>query len=311
MGKAKKQHYVPQFLLRNFAAGTKKNSRFWVLDKTSGEIRNSSVRDSAHENDFYEYCQGNIKIQLENLMQKIDAIGARIIAQIIDSGKLALSGKDRIWLSYFIACQMTRTPMTMNDMENFRQIIINKWGADIRLEGDIRTIGEYSLKDAKRSSLEFLQKDVPEFARLLQDKVWFLVESPSSTPFIISDNPVTRHNLVDRWPRGNLGLKNEGIEIYFPLSTRFSIHMACPKIAEILCMSSIPQRDYLSALETGQAIGILPENVVFTNSLQVIWAERFVFGKSKEDLDLAVDMLRTNPELKDGPGVRQRPADDE
>ena len=200
--------------------------------------------------------------------------------------------------------------MIRKDMENLRQMIIMKWGPHIRLGEDDKTIGEYGIEDAKRSSLEFIQEDVPEFATLLQDKVWFLIEAPSNYPFIISDNPVARHNLVDRWPRGNLGLKNEGIEIYFPLSTRFALHMTCPKIADIFYMSSIPQRDYLTAVKTGQAVGILPENVEFTNFLQVIWAEHFVFGKSKVDLELAVDMLRTNPELKDGPGVRQRPEDE-
>ena len=65
----------------------------------------------------------------------------------------------------------------------------------------------------------------------------------------------------------------------------------------------------MAAMGNGSPVKLKPENVEFANSLQVIWAERFVFGRKQTDLDMPLDMLRTNPELMDGPGVRQRPED--
>jgi hypothetical protein len=44
-----------------------------------------------------------------------------------------------------------------------------------------------------------------------------------------------------------------------------------------------------------------PENAEFANSPQVIWAERFVYDKEQEHLEIPIDMLRTNPELMDWP----------
>ena len=64
---------------------------------------------------------------------------------------------------------------------------------------------------------------------------------------------------------------------------------------------------YTAGIGEGRPVPIRPENVTFINSCQVIWAERYVFGRMRADLELPLDMLRTNPELMGGPGIRQRP----
>lgn len=309
MTKTKKQHYIPQFLLRNFSKGRKSKAKVWVLDKRNGRTYLASVKNVGHENFFYEYHGESGDHELEELMQKIDSIGSGIIAGINNHERLPDSSEDFVWLTYFVAAQMMRTPMTRNDMENFRQLIINTWGKDIRAHpDDPKTLGEYGPEDAKANSLKILS-DVPEFAKLLHEKVWSLCEAPSSMPFIISDNPVVRHNMVDRGPRGNLGLRNEGIEVYMPLSPKFAIHAICPKLANAALLTPELAPRYSQALQNGKPILHAPENAEFANSLQVIWAERFVYAKEQEHLEMPIDMLRTNPELKDGPGVRQRPED--
>lgn len=309
MTKTKKQHYVPQFLLRKFATKSKKNPQIWALDKKTQTVRLSSIRDVAHENNFYEYSSSNgSRINLENLMAGIDGIGARIVRQIIESGKLLLSKEDRIWFSCFIACQMSRTPMIRKDMENLRQMIIHKWGPNVRAMGDDRPIGSLSPDDAKASSLLHLQ-DVPEFAKIIESKVWTISEAPKDCPFIIGDNPVTRTNMIKRRFRGNLGLNNKGIELYMPLSPKYCIHIICPILAEAVLRTPELADVYINAITTGSPISLLPENAEFANSLQVIWSERFVYGREVSHLDTPLDMLRTNPELIEGPGVRQRPED--
>lgn len=304
----KKQHYVPQFLLRRFASGSVKNPKIWVLDKTTKAVRLASVRDVAHENAFYEYSDSHeIDINAEPLMDKLDSIGARIIGAILKDGRLSLPSDDRVWLSYFVACQLARTPTIRKDMEHFRAMVIKKFGRDVRMEGDTRPVGDYGPDDSKYSSLMLIRKDVPGFAELLREKAWFLVEAPSGHSFIISDSPVTRYNMVPRPGRGNLGLKNAGIEVYIPLSPRYALHIVCPRLAEIVCFSTPGQVDYRRSFDDGWPVKLLPENVEFVNSSQVIWAERWVFTRKREDMALPLDMLRTNPELMYGPGIRQRP----
>lgn len=306
--RTKKQHYVPQFLLRLFATGSTKNPKIWALDKKTIQVRLSSVRDVAHENAFYEFHDSDgARIELEHLMEKIDGIGSRIVREIVASGCLRISNEDRVWLSYFVACQMSRTPMIRKDMDNLRAMIIKKWGPNVRFEGDTRTVGEYGPEDSRFNSLQYIAKDVPELAKLLQQKAWFLAESPADHPFIISDNPVTRHNMVERPGRGNLGLNNKGIELYMPLSPRFSLHIVCPVLAALACSDHPNGTAYTRSFKEGSPVLMQLEHVTFANSCQVIWAERWVFGRNRSELDLPLDMLRTNPELMDGPGVRQRP----
>ncbi|MGO9612924.1 MAG: DUF4238 domain-containing protein [Dissulfurispiraceae bacterium] len=307
MNKAKKQHYVAQFLLRKFATGKKNKAKLWVLDKKSGDVYLCAVRDVGHENYFYEYHGEGGDFEFEGLMQRLDSKGAEIIDRITGNAKLPQKNESKIWLAYYLAAQILRTPMIRNEMENFRQTIIQKWGANIYVSTeDTKTIGEYGPEDAKASSLRLI-KDVPAFAKILQEKTWSLCEAPVSMSYIVSDNPAVRHNMIDRGPRGNLGLRNEGIEVYMPLSPKLALHVICPKLATAVLMTPEVGPAYSSALINGNPIVLAPENVEFVNSLQVIWAERFVYAKKREDLDLPLDMLRTNPELMVGPGVRQRP----
>jgi hypothetical protein len=309
MARTKKQHYVPQFLLRHFSESAARKPKVWTLDKGTKEVRLSSVRDVAHENYFYE-CDDDdgTRLELEDLMTVNDSTGARIIAKILNSNSLRITPEEHVDLAYFVACQMSRVPKIRKDLESFRELIIQKWGPHVCAEGDVKPVGEYGPEDDKLGSLRFLQ-DVPEFAKILMSKVWMLSEAPRGCAFIIGDNPVTRHNMVDRSPRGNLGLENEAIEVYMPLSPRLSFQIICPLLAGATCLTPDLASEYMAAMGNGSPVKLKPENVEFANSLQVIWAERFVFGRKQTDLDMPLDMLRTNPELMDGPGVRQRPED--
>lgn len=275
-----------------------------MLDKKSQAIRLSSVRDVAHENRFYEVSfPDGANIEFEGLMEKMDSIGAEIIHRVLKEDQLRLSPKDMVWFSYFVACQISRTPMIRNDATNLIRMIIHKWGPDVYFEGGKKPVGEYGPEDAKLSSLACI-KDVPNLAKRLQTKVWVLSKAPKGLPFIIGDNPVTRHNMFDYWPRGSLGVDNRGIELYMPLSPSLSLHILCPWLAEKVCRNPLLSLPYTQAINHGVPILLEPQNVEFANSLQVIWAERFVFGAHQTDLDVPLDMLRTNPELIDGPGCR-------
>jgi hypothetical protein len=303
-GKTKKQHYVPQFLLRQFGHGKKLKEKLWVLDKRNASVFSAAVRDAAHENKFYEYhCEAG-SADFEKLTEKLDTKVAPIVSDVLRSRRLPRTGENFIWLTYLVAAQMLRTPTSRRDMENVRELIIHKWGPEVAFEGDPRSIGEYGPEDSKISSIQML-RDVPRFAKILQEKVWCLCKAPVDSPFIISDNPVTRHNMLDRWPRGNLGLENRGIEAYMLLSPRLSLQIICPSIAGAVLLTPELTEVYGRALRDEEPVKIRPENVEFTNSLQVIWAERFVYAGDRDHLKMPLDMLRTNPELRAGPGTRQ------
>lgn len=305
MDKAKKQHYVPQFLLRHFGAGKKSKAKVWVLDKQNVKTYRASVRDVGHENRFYEYHGEHGDLELEGLLSIIDGHGARVVRDIVKSGKLPQSQDDRITLSYILAVQMLRTPSIRKDMENIREIIVRKFGPDVVARPGERPVGDFGPDDDRFSSLNMIRQ-APEFASVLRAKSWILCRAPAAVPFIVSDNPIARHNMVERPGRGTLGLMNEGIEIYMPLSTNYIIHLICPKSVAAALATPELEGQYSPALKNDTPIQYVPENAEFVNSLQVVWAERFVFARELGHLKMPLDMLRTNPELRYGPGVRQR-----
>lgn len=308
MNKPKKQHYVPRFLLKNFSAGRKDKEQVWVLDKRLGKIYRSSIWNVGHENSFYEYHGDDGDIELENLMQLVDSKGACIIQSITETAKLPEDPKDRVWLSYFVAAQMLRTPTTRNEIENLPKLIFHKFGELMRGHPDAKTFAEFGSEDAKFCALR-LMSEVPKFAKLLQKKVWVVTEAPPSKPYIISDNPVSLCNLINRSGWGNLGLANYGIELYMPVSTRLCLHAICPELAAHIPFTPELSDLYKRALNDGKPIPHTPENAEFVNYLLVSWSERFIYAKKRDHLDLALEMIKTNPDLKNGPSVRQKPED--
>ena len=308
MTKPKKQHYVPQFLLRNFALGKKLKAKLWVLDKRNATVFQASVRDVGHENMFYAYNGEAGSVDFEGVMEKLDSKAAAIIQDVISEHRLPGPGENFVWLSYYVIAQMLRTPVTRSDMDNFRDLIVQKFGKEIVYQGDTRPVADYGPEDSKISSIRLL-RDVPKLAKMLQEKVWILCEAPDTAPFIIADNPVSRHNMIDRRLRGNLGLKNDGIEIYMPLSPRLSVQIICPRLATATLLVPELANEFSGAMANKEPVRYRPENIEFLNSLQVQWSERFVYARHREHLEMPLDMLRTHPMLQEGTGVRQKPGE--
>ena len=266
------------------------------------------MKDTAHENQFYEAknCLGE-EVEAEQLLaQLVDSTGSAVIREIISKEELPLSPKETIDVSYFVAAQMFRVPAIRNHMEAMRQTIISKWGPDISHINDERTIGEYSPEDAKFSSIVFLREEVPKFARILQEKAWFLWRAPVGTAYILSDNPVVKHNYIDSWPRGNLGLAQEGIEVYFPIAPHLVLSFLCPKMAGLFNVTP-DGRAKMELQRRRKVILTRSESVEFVNSLQVLEAERFLYASREADFQIAREMIKKNPELSKPASQRMMP----
>lgn len=291
-----KQHYIPRFILRHFAQGKKKKERLWTFNKYTQRAFYGNIGDAAHENRFYDATNlDGHTIAGEPLLKLLDSAASKAISNVISSGRLSFGPKEGTDISYFVAAQMLRVPTVRNEMEAVRLALIKKWGPEIRAGDDDRPISQYGPADAKHSSIESLM-NVPEFAKLFREKVWFLLRAPLGQHFIISDNPVVRHNHYNYWPRGSLGLNQKGIEVYLPLTTQLSLYFVCPEIAEKLRFSKLGHL-YLQAQNSGLPVVADADNVEFVNSLQVLFSERFLFARSEQDFRIVRDMLDKDPGL--------------
>jgi hypothetical protein len=313
----KKQHYVPQFILKNFRAGKKK--RVQVFDKLRKLAYPSSVRDAACEGGYYNIEIDGEGYTLEGKLASLEDMASTVIRKIVNQETLtSLDAKDLAILHLFCAVQLLRTEHQRNFGKQLQETLL-KWleKRDLNPE-DVENFEIQNDQQIKQNHVRNINSLALDFAEHFKNKILMLVKAPHGTEFIISDNPITMHNEMPRTGRGNLGLAVEGIQINMPVSHSLSLTFACPimmgeiiervnKLKVLWSFGLVPRLpgsqeavELVEAIESGRAREIRPENVDFYNSLQVIQSSRFVYS-CNGDFSLVEDMLRTNPECQYSP----------
>lgn len=314
--KVEKQHFVPQFLLKNFSIN---NRQLWVYDKLKNATYISSIRDIASNNNFYELESEEVDLNTEEILSNIESDCAPIITKIINSNSIKdISENEHSKLCLFAALQFTRTSRPRETVDQFIDIMIEyikKDGAGI----DINEILE-SKRDTKDISILSMYETSFEIMNDLLLKKFSLFTAPSNCKFIISDNPITLFNHKPRNGRGNLGTRVKYVEIYFPISPKHCLVFTCStllaEIKEDLIKSklykqigiSIPfeQNDieYLvDSYEYRTPILLKEDNMLFHNSLQICNSTRFIYS-NENDFNLAKEMISENQLLKYAPRLQ-------
>lgn len=308
---AKVQHYVPQFLLKNFGRG--KKDQLWVFDKPRGRSFFTNAKNVASESRFYDFEVDGETVTLEPILTKIESAAKQVIKKILDEDTLgALNEEERSELAVFCSIQMARTRNFREQWLSFPRMLqeeFKKRGDQVAKGSQAeQLIQDLTQNDVKAETGRFLLGAPKMFAEHFLSKHWVLAATDARRPFQISDNPLTRQNIIEHPFRGNLGLSVPGIEIYLPLAPTRALAMWCPSLTapifereEELRKSAPSYAESLAeAIRTGNPLYYADENVMNFNSLQVWQAERYVFS-SKEDFALAQDMVVSNVKMRSGP----------
>lgn len=107
---AKRQHFVPQFLLRSFATDAAAE-RVHQLDVSTGANRSVRIDEAASRRWFYaiEDEEGNRNNQIEGFLSFVESYAAEALSRLLeDPGHL--SDADRGTLSFFFSLLDQRTP---------------------------------------------------------------------------------------------------------------------------------------------------------------------------------------------------------
>jgi hypothetical protein len=143
------------------------------------------------------------------------------------------------------------------------------------------------------------------------NKSWILYTTTSQDPFWIGDHPVTLENTLNQSEvLGTLGLGVRGIEISLPLSDTLCLGFLCPSnealvresltVAETTDQSVDAARRLICAFEGKDPFLFSHENVMHHNSLQVAYAEKYVFSRINE-FSVAREMTAAFPNTRNGP----------
>lgn len=306
------QHYVPQLLLRGFAHGKRK--QLYAFDKRDERIFRSSVRNLACERGFYEPAEQKGLSNVDSWMERAETEVAPLIQRIREQKSISwLLPAQRKWLSAFVMIQILRTPSHREMWSDFnRQMteLIRESGADPYKVENFRPLTDSELRD---SSIAQIRELAVELCPHILAKSWLLLECSEDYTFWVSDNPVVITNTINPGDgiRGTLGLRVRGIEIYLPISHPLTLGFLCPTAEQMVksgvqtatmfnlaIPETIPELDV--AFAGNHPFRIDSDNVTFQNSLQVSRSERYIYSPFN-DFRLAEDMIRENPEIREGP----------
>lgn len=304
------QHYVPQFLLRNFGSG--RGKQIFVFDKATGEIYQKPIKKVASGKGFYDCEVDGVPQSVDPLLTKMESVSSRMISRIVTAHSLrVLSDTGRKMVALFATVQMLRTDARRKKLKGMIDDVyaaVKSMGRDPNKVEGFEFLNEEDTRAASITSLRTLAADLMPY---FLNKSWILYSATQVHPFYISDNPVTRFNSNMHPFLSMLGLRALGMEIYLPLSSILCLGFLCPTIETTIRESyelagrlghPVPPglHEWITALDIGATVALDPSNVTHHNSLQVASAERFVFS-SNDDFSLAREMLRQLPELKGGP----------
>ena len=311
-------HYVPRFLLCRFGRG--KKDQVHTYDKSTGVAFSRAANKLAARYDYYDFVFMGEHMTVEPALADVEAKAGKHIARIVKERGLNLVDPiERGELARFFAVQLVRTPAqlaTTADLFARMEAWLYSEGMPESYSAPDPHVGEG--ENAERAMMARRIANAPaDYGQAFVDKDWVLFETDESHPYLIGDHPLAMYNEKTSELRGNLGLMDEGIEIYFPISPRLTLGMLCPSIGNRIhgelggankgCHivdttrhhdSSTPLR-LLQAMASGSPFAIGGEGSIFFNTLQIRNAERFVFS-ADGNFEFLKDMLKNDPTVRQG-----------
>jgi len=302
----RKHHYVPQFLLRNFASEGRE--ALYAFDKWEGKQFGIAIADAATERGYNTFETDEASGCAEDFFTQIEGTASPVIHGIVSARKLfAISPAQRTALVQLATAQMLRSKNSRAVFaqlgETMRELAEREGTPDFKA-----WVGPPNPAGDKQALLMSLEKDLLHFGPYLANKDLILCVSQESSPFLIGDSPLIRTNTLNRSEfYGTTGLNSPGVEVYLPLSPTLALGFMCPSIRVTiqeairkLGRSASPTCfDYLLAIELHKNLDLDGPHVDYLNSHQIIAAERFLYSGSG-DFRMVREMLENDPTLRTG-----------
>lgn len=313
-GRRENQHYVPKILLRNFISNGDANrgsEKIWVFDKSNSKISNPNIKNIAAQFSFYDTNVDGKAISVESILAELENCVSAVLSKLIEHRSATiLSQEERTWFAIFCAAQFVRVENFRSQVKDMNAALKDKLQA---LGHDTDSVDGHKFlhgddSEIKKFSISFLMSSLRQFSAHFLQKHWFVMCAPEGQSFYLGDNPISLHNNNDFGPYGNIGLAVPGIEIYFPISSKLTVAMWDPANVVMFenglsnAQGTLTQADSNTDLEQREKLrsaaarviervpallrqikGECPyvadnQEVMFVNSLQVMYASRFVMS---------------------------------
>jgi hypothetical protein len=294
----KKQHYVPQFLLRNFSTNGADGriSAYRFAEKKY--LPRTSIRDQAHENNFY----GDPKI--ENLLAGLEGEAARIIGAAIREEVLPRPwSSDHHALLTFALAQAYRTRAAADETNAMADRLVKRVIRDVPGLKEHLGVIKVTIENAPLYSLGTAAMSFT----LASDLRYKLLCNRTAVPFIASDNPAVMYNqfLEPRKTTGsNVGLAVKGLQVFLPLGPKHLLlffdasvytvggrRLASQRV-EVTTEADVCEMNMLQAVNAAECL-------YFNDALSLRDVERLVTKAAKYRHDEKAKILEYQPKSGD------------
>lgn len=324
------QHYVPKLLLRGFLSRDAKRAQqrqVHVFDYESERSFPASIDKIMGETRFNDFWVDDKTLaSIEPWTSRIESHVAPLVERIRAEKTLKRTSEELGDLSLLIAFQFLRT----KGMRLLPERLDAQVRKQVRSMGfDTNRIHGLFGLDAEGLKLEHIRhqvQNIENYTNIISEKEFFLMTPPNGHSFYIGDHPVVLHNDEPRTVHtGHLGIGAAYIQIYLPISSDLllcaydkavlgqirriaaerrkevaqyalskvlagDISPAQMKNAVDTARSLDPVEAMISTIRDGQPIAVGVDQVKSYNSLQAIFANRFVIDPD-DRFSVARDMI--------------------
>lgn len=260
----KKQHYVPQFYLRNFSDNGKTIIQY-ILDKKI-YLPISAIKSVAYQ----EYLYGKEQ-NIESMFSMNEAEWKRIISTIITDQEVRLTEQDFVTFALFITLSIHRTARSSEEsaaLVNVQGLAFLEAGIDA---GEIpqRNLTGYHVETEVPVALA-LAEALPIIGALIGLGCLCIIND-SGIGFITSDSPVVKYNQLytSRNFQSGYGYCNSGLQICVPLS---------PDIC--VCFYDSEVYDVLNVSEQNRLRLTSKKHIKKLNTLFAVNAHRYIYSQN-------------------------------
>lgn len=222
MSRPKRQHYVPQFYLRNFKGDSSENLINCFNIETKKPYR-TTIGKVAQMKYFYESSKNNLEYQLS----LIEKESSKYIGNLVKNKKYKYLNNLNIRanLSYFMSLQFIRTNDKREWIKNHSYELKDEISQEVEIPSKFQKLFDELPSDdhVKNWHLEYIESFSSKFFKYFYYKKWILIKNKTNLNFWTSDNPISIWN-----PINPPGLGRKGSFIFFPLSPRLCICLADP-----------------------------------------------------------------------------------
>lgn len=216
MPQKKKQHYVPQFYLKNFSEDKLRINAYLIKSR---EAKKQSIRKICYEDYFYSK-NPNVELLLSHLENK----QSQVIKKIINKEEVeTLTIEEALHLFTFISIMRSRNlnyKLKMEKMINLLyEIYMSTYPKEKLKENGLEEgfYKKFKLKWDGMQTYTLLQGIISR--SLLTDLDLILFINKTNKEFIISDNPIIFYNRAFFSDNENhLGAASPGLQIFVPLT---------------------------------------------------------------------------------------------